>query len=460
MPDLIQDHPAAKQLDQYTFDELNEHLATHFEFLDPEKLARTSPYEVGMFLERLTVDERRIILRKLSEEGASDVLAEMDAEDSAEVLSAMREFRAARIIELLDADDAADLVSKLSVEDQSRLLARINPEFAFVVRKLLRYNPNTAGGVMNPEVATLRQDWTLEEALNNIRRYRDKVESLYDLYVLDDKNRLVGMTSLQDLVFSNPEQSIKDIMNTNVQGACLPETDKESVAQTLAEYNLFAVPVVDEKNRLLGIVTHDDVLDIIQEAATADLQQLHGAGADEGIHDTIWYSLKKRNPWLMVNLLTAFLSAFVISKFGYAIEKVSWLAVFMTVSANIGGNTGAQTLAVAIRGLALGEFKRGDGLIICARELLKGILNGLVVGSLGGVLAACMSHNSMIGITVFLSVTLTMLLSGFFAAMIPLVLKQFHFDPAQSSYIFLTAITDIAGFFIFLALGTRLILNE
>ena len=169
MPDLIQEHPIAQQLDQYTFEDLDQHLETHFANLDPAKLARTSPHEIGLFLERLTVDERRTFLKRLSEESASDILAEMNAEDSAEVLSAMREFRAARIIELLDADDAADLISKLEEPDKVRLLARINPELAFTLRKLLRYDPNTAGGVMNPEVATLQTRWTINTALDHLQ---------------------------------------------------------------------------------------------------------------------------------------------------------------------------------------------------------------------------------------------------------------------------------------------------
>lgn len=459
MPDLIQDHPIAQKLDQYSFEELNEHLKTHFEKLDPAKLARTSPREIGLFLERLTVDERRTFLRRLSEKSASDILAEMDAEDSAEVLSAMREFRAARIIELLDADDAADLISKLEEKDKVRLLSRINPELAFTLRRLLRYDPNTAGGVMNPEVATLRANWSLNEALEHIRKDRKKIENLYNLYVLDDKNRLLGITSLKNLIFSDPQKTVSEIMDTNLQ-TCLPEVDKETVANTMAEYNLFDVPVVDEKNRLLGVVTHDDVLDIVQEAATADLQQLHGAGADESVHDTIWYSLKKRNPWLIINLVMAFFSAYVISQFGAEIEKISWMAAFMTVIANLGGNTGAQTLAVAIRGLALGEFQKGDGFFVCCKELLKGFLNGVFIGFLGGCIAYVMMHDLLMGLTVFLAMSLTMLLSGLVAAIIPIILKHFKFDPAQSSYIFLTAFTDVAGLFIFLKLGTIFLLNE
>ncbi len=459
MPDLIHDHPIAQKLDQYTFDELNEHLATNFEHLDPEKLARTSPYEVGLFLERLTIDQRRTVLRKLSEEKASHILAEMNAEDSAEVVSAMREFRATKILELLEPDDAADLISKLEEKDQKRLLSRIQPEVAFTIRKLLRYDPNTAGGVMNPEVATLKQNWTVAKALENLRNYHKKIENLLDLYVLNEKNKLVGIATIQDLVFSSPEKSVVEVMDSNIKGICHPQTDKETVANIMAEYNLYAVPVVDDHDRLLGIVTHDDVLDIVQEAATADIQQLHGAGADESVHDPVLYSLKKRNPWLLINLCTAFLAATVISRFSYAIEKLSILAAFMTIIASLGGSTGAQTLAVAIRGLALGELQRGDALKLCLKEALKGLFNGTVIGLVGGIIATFISHNWLMGLTVFLAISLNMFLSGFVAALIPLLLKKLHFDPAQSAYIFLTAITDMTGLFIFLTLGSKLLLK-
>ncbi|MBP5190970.1 MAG: magnesium transporter [Opitutales bacterium] len=459
MPDLIQDHPIAQQLDQYTFEELNQLFESHFEGLDLEKLARTSPYEISLFLERLTVDEQRTFLRLVSEKNASNILAEMDPENSAEVLSAMREFRAARILELLEADDAADLISKLDESDRIRLLGKINPNKAFVLRKLLRYDPNTAGGVMTPEVATLQENFTIQEALDYIRKTPKKIENLYNLYVLDPNNRLLGLTTLKNLIFSEPQKKVRDIMNTQIQSiACLPETDKVTVANTMAEYNVMDIPVVDEQNRLLGCVTHDDVLDIVQEAATADLQQLHGAGADESIHDPVWYSLKKRNPWLFINLLLASLSAYVISLFNASIEKASWMAAFMTVIANLGGNTGAQTLAVFIRGLALGEFQKGDSWIVCRKELLKGLLNGILIGIFGGIIAIIMTHYWLMGIVVFLSMILTMILSSLMAAVIPLVLRHFHFDPAQSSYIFLTAFTDIAGLFIFLKLGTCFLL--
>jgi magnesium transporter len=249
-----------------------------------------------------------------------------------------------------------------------------------------------------------------------------------------------------------------EIMDPNVKGICHPQTDKETVANIMAQYNLYMLPIVDERDRLLGIVTHDDVLDIVQAAATADIQQLHGAGADESIHDSVWYSLKKRNPWLIVNLFTALLGATVISKFSQAIEQFSLLAAFMTVIASLGGSAGAQTLAVSIRGLAIGEIQRGDAPSICLREAMKGFINGLAIGLVGGTVAFLYSHNLRMGATVLLGICLNMPLSSFMAALIPLLLKKLNFDPAQSANIFLTAITDICGLFIFLFFGSKWLL--
>lgn len=458
MPDLIHTHPAAEKLDQYTFDELNEHIESNFENLNPEKLARTSPFVVGSFLERLTVEQVREVLRKVSEEVASLILAEMHAEDSAEVLSEMREFRAAKILELLAPDDAADLISKLEVEDRRRLLRRLPAEEAITIHRLLRYDPDTAGGVMNPEVVKVDEGWTVGEAIENIRKFHNKIENFYEVYVLNTKKELVGITSIQDLFFSPWQQKVSEFMNSEIKGSCFPDEDKESVANKMAEHNLAAIPVVDRNYRLLGIVTHDDVLDIVQEAATEDMQKLHGAGADESLHDGIIESIKKRNPWLFVNLITAFLAATVISHFEKSIQQVSVLAAFMTVVASIGGSTGAQTLAVAIRGLALDELHKGDAITICLKEALKGLLNGLIVGLFSGLLTWWMTGNILIGATILFAMMLNMILSCFVGAVIPLVLRQFNFDPAQSSYIFLTAITDMAGLFIFLSIGTKLLL--
>ncbi|HCJ11974.1 MAG: magnesium transporter [Verrucomicrobia bacterium GWF2_51_19] len=459
MPEVIQNHVAAQQLDQYSFDDLLVLGESNFESIDPEKLARTSPYEISRFLERLDLEEQKTFLKKLGERQVSDVLAEMNAEDSAELITAIREYRAVKILESLGPDDAVDLVSELDEEDRVRLLAKMHADKALTIQKLLSYDPDTAGGVMTPIIPTVHDNLTVDQAIDHVRHLRHDIENIYDLYVVDAHKHLLGTVSLRRLILSDPGQPIAAVMKKELPGICHPNQDKEEVARAMAEYNLREIPVVDKSGKLLGVVTHDDVIDILQAEATEDLQKLHGAGADESITDTIKYSVLKRTPWLLINLLTAYMSVAAIAHFQSAIAQSTLLAVFMTLVMSLGGNTGAQTLAVSIRGLALGEFHDRDSLMLCLKEMLKGSISGFVVGISSGLLSVLFTHNIWVGVTVSAAMILNMTLSGLVGAFIPIVLHRLKFDPAQSSYIFLTAITDVSGIVIFLSLGKWLILK-
>lgn len=270
--------------------------------------------------------------------------------------------------------------------------------------------------------------------------------------------RLQGVVSMRELLLAPKGSHIADIMDPRVAGVCGPEDDREDVALKMAELNFTALPVADKDNRLIGMVTHDDVLDILRDEATEDFQKMVGAGGDEDIHDPIGYSIRKRLPWLIVNMLTACLAAAVVYFYKDNIERISILAVIMPIIANIGGNTGAQTLAVLIRSLAVGEIHSRDTLVICLRESLKGLLNGLGIAVLAGMLIVGVTRQLMVGLVVFFAVILTMAFAGLSGAFIPLFLKKVNIDPAQSSSIFLTGVVDIVGFFIFLQLGSMLLL--
>ena len=426
--------------------------------LDPERLIASSPAAIGNFLERLEVDERRNVLRLLPEEEASDILAEMDAPDSAEVVAAMREPRALKILEEFDPDDAADVIAELEEPDRSRLMGKLEPDTAEAVESLLHYDPHTAGGVMTPECATVQPGITVDKAIENIRQFYEEAEQIYAIYVVDQEHRLLGIVTMRDLILAKPDQKIEDIMNPKIKGICTPELDREEVALKLAEHNLLALPVVDATEKLLGMVTHDDVVDILQDEATEDIQILVGAGADESIHDEISYSVRRRHPWLQVNLLTAFLASGVVYMFKDQIQQLALLAVFMPIIASMGGNTGNQSLAVAIRSMSLGEMHRNDARNLCRKELFMGLINGSMIGILAGLVTYLVIGEIKISLVVFAAIILNMGLAGFAGATIPLLLKKLNQDPAQGSSIFLTTLTDIAGFFIFLSLGTWLLL--
>ena len=421
-----------------------------------ERLEDISDVVLARALSRFEVDERRDILRRLTESKASDILAEMDEDDAAEVIGAMRDSRALAMLEEFDPDDAANVMAELEDADRERLMSSLEPETAEDINLLLSYDPETAGGVMTTDFAVVKVEQNIEAAIHDIRRQREESENIYYVYVVDHAERLHGVVSIRELLLARPGARIRDIMH-EVRGVCSPHDDREEVARRTAEYNLAALPVVDEAGKLIGIVTHDDVLDIIQDEATEDLQKMVGAGADESILDTIGESLSKRNPWLFVNLMTISVAAAVITFYEEQIAHITILAVMMPVIANLGGNTGAQTLAVLIRSLAVGEIQPRDTLGICVREATKGFINGVAIGTVTGLVVAFWKSDWVVGAVVTAAMISTMPFSGLAGAAIPLTLKKFKFDPAQSSSIFLTGVVDMMGFLVFLQLATWLL---
>ncbi|MEM7671884.1 MAG: magnesium transporter [Verrucomicrobiota bacterium] len=427
--------------------------------INAEVLEGIPGFAIARLIGRFENDERRAILRRVSEEKAVEILEELDAVFTAEVLSEMREPRAVRILGDFDPDDAADILEELEDEDRARLLDKLEPKDAQEFQYLLNYDSKSAGGLMTTSIAKVTESDSVDAAIKELRRQREELETIYYLYVVDDQGKLLGVVSMREMLLAPVGSHIHDIMNTSLFGVCYPDDDREIVARRMSEHNLLAVPVVDRDSEvLLGIVTHDDVIDVVQELATEDLQILVGAGGDEGIHDKISYSLQKRSPWLLVNLLTACGAAAIVFLFQDEIQQLTLLAVFMPVVASLAGNTGSQTLAVAIRSLAVDEVRSKDSLEICLREASKGLLNGLAIGAVAAILAWFVSGELPIAWVVFLAMVLSLSVSGFSGALIPLTLKRFNQDPAQSASIFLTAVSDIAGFFIFLKLGTWLLL--
>lgn len=426
--------------------------------IDAERLKTTSPYIIGQFLSRLEVNDIRTVLRLIPLDFAGEILSEMDAEDAAAVIEAMREKRAAIVLEGLDLDDTADIVAELNAADQKRLLDQIDPETAATVRELIEYPSDSAGGIMTPEVATVLPSMTVIEAVRHIQKLHDELEHIYYIYVTDEEKHLIGIVSMRDLVMAKSEQKIGDIMTTELRGVVPVTMDQEDVANEMAQHNFHALPVVDSENHLLGIVTDDDIIDVIQEEATEDIQKLLGAGGDETVHDPIGRTVMRRSPWLILNLISAFFAGGVIAMFDQQIAQLTILAVCMPIVASLGGNTGGQSLALVIRSLALGDIHSGEDRDVCLREGLKGMLNGVFIGFVAAIIIFVFSHRLDVAGVVFIAMLLSMTYAGAVGAFIPIILKRFGLDPAQSSQMFLTASTDIIGFAIFLSLGSWLLL--
>jgi len=438
----------------YTHEELMDWPREDLANLDAVRLGATSAHAVAQFLERLEVEDRRPVLRQLSIERAAEVLSEMDEDCAAEVLSEMRLPRAVRILDDFEPDDAADIVAALEPEVRDRLLASLKRASRSRIEELLAYDPDTAGGIMTTEVDTALDDMTVDEAIARIRQFADRHEDLYYVYVVNRQSQLKGIVSVRRLIQAKPHQKISSIMRTDIRGICTPDMDKEAVALIMAEHNLPDIAVVDASNRLLGVITHDDVLDVIRDEATEDMQKLAGAGADEDIHDDILFSIRRRLPWLAVNLGTAMTAAMVVDHFHEEIGALPILAAMMPIIAGVGGNSGQQSLAVAMRSIALGKVKEGDGRRVLLRQAAIGLINGLLVGILASSLVVFFGGPALLSVIVLMAMVANLAIGCLTGTFIPLLLMRLNKDPAQVSSIFLTFVTDTGGFFIFLMLGS------
>ncbi len=305
--------------------------------------------------------------------------------------------------------------------------------------------------MMVPEATALSKDVTVAEAVRKIRSLGKK-QPLYYVYVTDSENHLEGVLAMRDLILADPQTPVSSVMR---QAVSVPaEMDREEIVRLAARHRYLAVPVVDSEARLLGTIHSEALIEAAQEEASEDIQKMFGAGGDEQVLSSVIFSAKKRLPWLHVNLATAFLAAAVVGLFENTIARITALAVFLPVVAGQGGNAGAQTLAVVIRGLALGEIEKGSVKRVLFKEAGLGLLNGIVVGIVTALTAYLLEKNPFFGLVIGLAMVVNMLAACVAGAAIPILMRAFGWDPAQSSSIILTTVTDIVGFFSFLGLAT------
>ena len=383
---------------------------------------------------------------------AMEALVEYGPEPGAALLADHPPERLASWLQELPSDDAAALIDELPQAVSDAVLVQMRPRESGEVENLLEYAEQTAGRIMNPMVFALSEELTAGEAIQALQGSRE-VEMVFYLYVVDERRHLVGVVSLRRLLLVVPETSLGRIMTTDLISARV-DTDQEEVAQSVANYNLLAVPVVDEENKLVGIITVDDVIDIIKDEATEDIYRLAGVSGDEHVFSPARESMRKRLPWLGVNLVTATMAAFVVRAFQSTIDQVVMLAVLMTMVASMGGNAATQTLTIIVRGIALGELTWGNSRRALFKEALVGFGHGLVLGTGGAGVAWLMSGNLFLGLILALAMVINLLVAAIAATLIPIALRALKIDPALASAVFITTLTDVFGFFAFLGLAT------
>ncbi|HEY8667170.1 MAG TPA: magnesium transporter, partial [Tepidisphaeraceae bacterium] len=409
----------------------------------------------AVILEHLASDNPPLaadVAEYLDPETAGRILAQMEPSLAASVITDMEAPEASMVLSAMDPDDRVDVLEHVSGPLHEQLVHEMEPDEAREVRRLEQYPPDTAGGIMTTQVTSLPEDLTVEQAIIELRRFSEEMEQMFYVYVVDRRGHLIGVLSMRDLILARPSKTLNQIMRPNVTS--VPATmDQEEVARIMRKYGYLAMPVVDNRNRLLGIITVDDMVDVISEEATEDVQRMFGAGPEERLGSPWQYSFRKRIGWLEVNLATAFLAGAVVGLFEGTITRFAILAIYMPIVAGMGGNASAQAMSVAIRGLAIGKVDRRALWQVIYRELVVGILSGLVIGLTTAAVALLWHHNGMFGVIVGLALVINHTLACFSGAGIPFVMKYFGFDPAQSATIFATTVTDVAGFFSLLGLA-------
>ncbi len=402
-------------------------------------------------LAHLKPNQVQVLIPCLSYEESAKVLEEMEPSEAVKVCQIASPEAAAHILDETSPDVAAHVIRELPEEQAKEVLEAMEDKEE--VEPLLGYAAESAGGLMSIEYVALADTMTAPDAIALLRRLRPPREAVNTLFVVDKEGRLRGSLTLEDLVLADSVARISDLMDRDVISVAAG-TDREESARIMEHYHLLALPVVSEEQQLLGVIQLKDAVDVIEEEATEDMYKMIGLSTGERVFGSVRDSIRRRLPWLTLNLSTAFLAAVVVGFFEHSIAKVVALAVFLPVIAGQGANAGAQTLTIVVRSLALGEIALHDAKRTLLKESALALINGLAIALVAGVVAFLWKDSMSLALVLGLAMLLTMLVAGLSGALVPLGLKLFRIDPAVASSVFVTTVTDVAGFFFLLGLAT------
>lgn len=416
-------------------------------------LGKSHPADIAPLFKDLEPAEVRLLFDLLfSIRRAGKTLKELPSDLLPEILELIEEEKIAKMMVWTDPDDEVTLIDSLSEERKERVLALMDPDRRERVQQFISYPEGTVGRITTTDYLALPPNTSAQDAIDKIRE-RGELESFFYLYVVDQAKKLIGVVPLRNLVVAPGDRTLLEMMIPEpVRGEV--SMDQEEAARLVSKYDLLALPVVDHEGRLVGIITVDDIIDIINKESTEDMYRMAGLEEEDRIFSHPRLSFLKRLPWMSFNLLTAMLAASVVSLFVGTIEKAAALAIFMPVVAGMGGNGGTQTLTVMIRGIALGELDFATTWRAVMKEVTVGITMGAATGTLVGFIAWWWKGNPMIGFILALAMVLNLLVASLAGTLIPLALKQMRWDPALGSGVLVTTFTDVFGFLSFLGLAT------
>lgn len=390
------------------------------------------------------VEQKGILFSELDEDTFQDLIEDMPVEEIAEILDSM------------PADDAADIIGRLPEDRSQDILDKMKKAESEEIEDLLRYDDDTAGGIMVPDFIALKEDVTAGEAIESLQKEHSDVEMAFYLYVVDEYGKLVGVSSLRQLVVVPPKKTLKEFMITDVISVQIG-MDQEEVARIVARYDILAVPVVDDSNRLVGVVTVDDVIDIIRKEATEDILKMAGAGEEFVETKSVLKSTRIRLPWLFASCIGGIVAFFIIGKYESSLLKYAYLAAFIPVIMGMGGNIGTQSSTIVVRGLATGRLNVRDIWTVVLKELSIGVILGLVYGTFIGSVAQLRYSMAQLAIAVALAVICSMSVAALVGSLVPMGFARINIDPAVATGPFVTTAIDIISVFFYFQIASTLL---
>jgi magnesium transporter len=415
------------------------------------------PADIAEIFESLDIEEAKFIFDLLDEEFAAQVLTELEEGAREQLLQIMSTKEIAEQLEQIDSDDAADILGELSEDIQQQVISQIeDDEVASEVVDLLNYDEDTAGGLMQKEFIRARVDWSVLRCVAELRRQAENVEKVYTIYVVDEKDRLLGYLSLKKLLFASPKALVKDLYTSKKIVSVKASENKSVVANLMRKYNLESIPVVDLQGKLIGRITVDDILDVIQEEAEKDYQMASGISGTIEARSSIFKISRARLPWLVVALFGGLLGTQVIKTFEPQIEINAMLAIYITLIPAMAGNVGVQSSAIVVQGLANNTLRTDDLRNRLLKEIAVALLNGIVCAAIVFVLNYVFYKDIRLGITVSVALITVILQASLMGTIIPLGLNRINIDPALATGPFITTMNDVVGLFIYFSVSILL----
>ena len=409
--------------------------------------------DVGDLIEALDPELRSQLVKLMGHDFDFSALTEVDDTVREEILEELPAEAVADGVRELDSDDAVAILADLPKDEQTEILEQLPPPERVALARSLLYPENTAGRRMQTEFTAVPPVWTVGRTIDYLRETPDLPDRFWEIYVVDTAGRLQGTVALDRLLRTKRPVPIAELIDEEMHPVRVTD-DQEDVARLFEHYDLVATPVVDEADRLVGVITFDDIVDVIEQEAEEDIRALGGVGREEELSDPVWFVARGRFNWLLVNLATAFLASSVLGLFEGELQKMVALAVLAPIVASQGGNAATQTMTVAVRALATHELSSANAARIVLREILVGLVNGLAFAVITGVAAAAWFKVPDLGLVIGLAMICNLVAGALGGSLVPLVLHRFHADPAISSGVFVTTVSDVVGFFSFLGIAT------